>query len=198
MSQVIVDICTSALIKLGAEPINDLNDDTKEARLCRIQYPKVRDAILRSSPWSFALKRVELSALTEAPIFGDKKQFQLPQDCVRWVKMYDTCEKYMIEGRKLITADDIVRGWYITKSVTPDEFDASFSEALAYALAADLCYSITQSDNLRQSLLDGSQFFMNSSKSDNSQEVSPEDFAFDEWENSRRVGRAVYDEPDFI
>jgi len=197
-SQVIVDICTSAMIKLGAEPINDLQDNTKEAKLCRVQFERIRDAVLRSAPWSFARKRVVLTQTTEVPLFGDSYVFQLPADCVKFVRMYDHNCKWTIEEDKLLTTAETVEGWYISNDVEPAKYDANFSEALAYSLAADLCFAITQSNTLRAELLNGAKMFMDEARSYNSQEVSPEDFRFDEFIDSRRGSYAVYDEPDFI
>lgn len=193
-----VDICTSAMIKLGAEPINDLLDDTKEARLCRIQYPKIRDAVLRSAPWSFALKRIQLSPVSEDLLFGDENIFQLPQDCVRFFKLYggDTStysrDVYKIEGDRLITSLATVQGWYVTNDVEPEKYDSNFKEAVAAMLAADLCYAITQSNNLKQDLLVQARIFIDEARSYNSQEVTPDDFVFDDFLDSRRGGRALY------
>lgn len=190
-------ICTSAMIKLGAEPITNLSDDTKEARLCRIQYPTIRDAILRSAPWSFAIKRVELSPVADPLLFGDGNKFQLPQDCVKFFKLYAgegyvSTDTYKIEGDFLISSLETIQGWYITNDVEPEKFDPNFKEALANALAADLCYAITQSNNLQQMLMGQAKFFIDEARSYNSQEVTPEDFVFDEFLNSRRGGRALY------
>jgi len=70
-----VTISNSALIKLGAETITTFEDDNKRARLCKNQYPLMRDKLLRSHPWNFNTKRVELGLLAAAPEFGyDKLQ----------------------------------------------------------------------------------------------------------------------------
>ena len=197
-SDVVVNICNSAMIKLGAEPINDLNDDTKEARLCRLQFDRIRDTVLRSAPWSFAMKRVVLNPTTDTLAFGDGNIFLLPDDCVKFVRMYEEYGSYTIEGENLICAQEVVQGWYVSNNVTPDKYDPSFSEALAYAIAADLCYTLTQSDTMRQGLLSGMQVFTQEARSYNSQEKTPEDFKFDIYDNVRRGGRAIYDEPDFV
>jgi len=192
-----VEICTSAMIKLGAEPINDLLDDTKEARLCRLQYPKIRDAILRSAPWSFALKRIQLSPVSEELLFGDGNKFQLPPDCVKFFKIYAgdgyiSTDKYTIEGDVLISNLETLQGWYVTNDVDPEKYDSNFKEAVAAALAADLCYALVQSNALKQDLVGMSKFWIDEARSMNSQEVSPEDFGFDEFLNARVGGRALY------
>jgi hypothetical protein len=191
------EICTSAMVKLGAEPISDLSDDTKEARLCRIQYPKIRDAILRSAPWSFAMKRVELAPIAEDLLFGDGNKFQLPQDCVKFVKLYAgegyvSNDRYTIEGDHLISTLETIQGWYVTNEVEVEKYDPNFKEAVACALASDLCYAITQSNTLKQGLMAESKFWIDEARSYNSQEVTPEDFVFDEFLNARRGGHALY------
>lgn len=61
-----VEICNSALQKLGAEDITSLSDNTRRAQLCNRQYNKIRKKLLRSHPWNFAIKRQFLSEVTDA------------------------------------------------------------------------------------------------------------------------------------
>lgn len=201
MSSVVVDICNSAVIKLGAEPFNDLNDDTKEARLCRHQYEKVRDAVLRSAPWSFALKRAEITPTGASPEFGEHNVFQLPSGLVRVWKVMDAPDalpsdpdriRYAIERDKLICDLPTAFIVYVRSDVEPAFFDANFKEALANALAADLCYSLTQSNSLRQDLVNMSDYWINQARSVNSQEVTPEDFEFNDFIASRISGHGPF------
>ena len=64
-------ICNSALIKIGASKIAALSDTNKRAILCNEQYPKLRDDLLRSHPWNFAIKRKVLSADSFIFVDGD-------------------------------------------------------------------------------------------------------------------------------
>lgn len=198
VSPVVINICNSALIKLGVTPINDFTDDSKEARLCEMQYDRVRDAVLRSAPWSFALKRVVLAPSTDTLVFGDGTVYKLPVDCVKFVKLYDSRSTFVVEGEDLICSDEDVKGWYVTNSVAPEKYDPSFSEALAYALAADLCYSLVQSDTMRQGLLAGMKAFMEEARSYTSQENTPEDYQFDYFDSARRGSSAIYNEPNIF
>jgi hypothetical protein len=54
-------ICNSALIKVGSKQITSISDANKRAELCTLMYPKVRDKVLKSHPWNFAIKRKSLS-----------------------------------------------------------------------------------------------------------------------------------------
>lgn len=190
-----LDICNSALIKLGADLISDLTDNSKEARLCNHQYPRVLKAILRSAPWSFAIKRASLTPIVASLEFGSENVFQLPVDCVKVWKLYDDrTSKYRIEGRRLLS-DDLTTAeiFYVSKGATPADYDDCFVEAVACALAADLAYPMTQSQALSQGLLQQADFYINQARSYNSQEGTPEDFVFDTFLNARMGGNAIYD-----
>jgi len=54
-----VIICNKALLELGEEPITLLTDTNKRAEKCNLIYASVRDSLLSSHPWKFALKRVQ-------------------------------------------------------------------------------------------------------------------------------------------
>jgi hypothetical protein len=195
MSTIAVDICNSALIKLGAEPISDLTDNTKEAKLCRYQYEKVRNAVLRSAPWSFAVTRALLTPTVVTLEFGDENVFQLPADCVRVCKVNDGDATYKIEGRYLLTDDDEVEMYYVSKDATPSSYDAAFCEAVAATLAADIAYALTQSQAMMNGLLQLADFYINQARSMNSQEQTPESFKFDTFIDARTAGNcdALYD-----
>ena len=55
-----VDICNSALIKIGADTITTIADDNKRANLCNERYKHCRDEVLRSHNWDCATLKVKL------------------------------------------------------------------------------------------------------------------------------------------
>jgi len=57
-----IDICNSALSKLGVDPISSFTEKSKEAFLCSELYNKIRKSLLRSHKWNFSTKRVTLLA----------------------------------------------------------------------------------------------------------------------------------------
>jgi hypothetical protein len=182
-----VDICNSALIKLGAERINALTDDSKVARLCQEQYPKIAKRVLRSHLWTFAIKRALLSPSGVSLEFGDRNLFNIPLDNIRIIGI-NSNYNYKVEQQYIITELDEVRLSYISSETPEAYYDENFKEALACALAADLCYALTQSNTLKQSLLDECAVWTAEARSFNSMEVTPDDYRFDEWENSRVTG----------
>ena len=72
------EICNLALQEVGAQRILSLNDDTVEAKLCKDFYSNVRDELLRSHPWKFAIKRVALAEVSgSTPAFGFEKYYEV-------------------------------------------------------------------------------------------------------------------------
>jgi len=150
----VVQICNNALIKLGADTITSLSDDTKPARLCNKMYEIVRDDLLRGHPWNFAITRVMLAQLSTVPAFKYSFEYQLPSDCLRVLRIKDTRAEYRIEGRKLLTDENTVNLVYIKKVEDVSQFDPSFSDLLALKLASELAYNITNSGTISQAMVD--------------------------------------------
>ncbi len=142
MSYTDVGICNSALIKLGVDTIVSLSDDSRAAKLCNEQYDKIKKKHLRSHPWNFAVTRVSLSATPNAPAFDFTKEFNLPNDCLRVLKVNDGTEQWTKEGNKLLAYDSPADVIYI-KDADESLFDANFAESLALALAVDLSHDLS-------------------------------------------------------
>src|SRR3546814_19099578 len=72
-----VSICSNALLRLGADPINSFDEadnfgsNIERARLCANLWPNVRRQVIRSHPWNCATTRVVLSPDAAAPAFGE-------------------------------------------------------------------------------------------------------------------------------
>ncbi len=145
----VTQIQNSALIKLGAELINSEDDENKRARLIKEQYPKVRDDLLRAHPWKFARTRVELAPIDPIPdeysSFDYDYVFQLPSDCLRVIgtNLCDT-DQWDVEDRFFLANTTPVIIKYIKQVTNVTKFDDNFCECLAWALAADIAYALTQ------------------------------------------------------
>lgn len=57
-----LEICSSALIKLGNEPITSFIG-SKRARLCAAQYPIIKRKMIRLHQWNFAIRRATLTPI---------------------------------------------------------------------------------------------------------------------------------------
>ena len=146
-----IDICNSALSKLGVEAISSFAQSSKASVLCNLQYDKIRRKVLREHLWNFAVKRDTLAKLAAAPLFGYGAAFQLPSDCLLPIEVHidDDWEE---EGRTILIDSDTCKLEYIYGVIDVSLFDVVFEEVLAYMLAAELAYPLKQSDGLRQSM----------------------------------------------
>ena len=75
------EIANRALSKLGQPRVSNIDTtDTKPARIIRDMYDSVRDALLQSYPWNFAVKRVTLAPDATAPAWGWTFAYTPPAD----------------------------------------------------------------------------------------------------------------------
>ena len=62
-----IDICSRALILVGAEPITSFVDDTSEALIAGNMYEDIARTNLTSTRWRFATNQAILNRLSDAP-----------------------------------------------------------------------------------------------------------------------------------
>lgn len=147
-----VEICNLALIHLGADTIINLTDDSKEARVCNAVYDSMRKELLRRHPWNFAIKRQTLEKLVAAPAFEFTYQYQLPEDIIRLIRVYNPTSKYKVEGQVLLSDDTAIQIVYVRDVIDPTYFDASFVHVFALVLASKIAYNLTGSASLAQEI----------------------------------------------
>ena len=182
LDQTPITICNSALAKLGSRFISSFDEETKEARLCREQYQKIKRALLYEHPWSFARKRVKLVLSGDVPIYEYKYAFIIPADSLRIIATSldeepdDAGEppRFKIEADRLVTNESNVSIVYISGTVDETLFTAGFSELLTKKLSMDLCYALVSDielfSMLRKDFINYSQMM----RSFNAQENRPD------------------------
>lgn len=147
MPSSIVNICNSALARIGARTINSLDDQCKEARLCGLFYRGVRDALLRRHPWNFARKRMALAALAVRPDIRECYVYPLPPDCIAVNHLEHLGEiddsPYWIEGRRLLSRLESPILVYTARIEDAGLFCAGFENVLSARLAAELALPVT-------------------------------------------------------
>lgn len=143
-----IDLCSRALLKIGASSIASFDEGTAESEVAASLYPVVRDAMLSLHPWNFALARQVLARLLDKPTSDFSYAFQLPPQCLR-VMSAGTGNRsrgidYRIAGRRLHSnAEDVI----LTFVARPDEtdFPPFFDMTLIARLAAEFCIPLTDS-----------------------------------------------------
>jgi hypothetical protein len=195
MSTSDVSICNAALIKLGADPIIALTDDTNRARTIAARYEAVRDAELRRRRWRFTIKRTSLAADADAPDSDFDYAYSVPNDFLRLIEGADIVqvadmsdyrsggnELYSLENGMILTdlgAPLAIR--YIARITDPALFDVAFNEALACRLAFECCEKITQSDSKKQLVWGDYKNSIREATLANALEVCSQSTADDTW-----------------
>lgn len=79
-------IYNRALILLGSVArVRSIDDAQPLARQLNDVWDGSRQAAIASHPWNFAIKRAQLNAHANKPLFGYSVQCALPADCLRWL-----------------------------------------------------------------------------------------------------------------
>lgn len=142
-----VDIVNRALRAIGSQRITSLDEATEQAETCRGEYADIRDEVLRSHPWNFAMTRLLLPALSDAPAFGWERQFQLPSDCLRvWrIDAEWRITEFRVESGRILTNAAAPLALLYIRRPQPGDFDPIFVSALVHRLAAALALSLKES-----------------------------------------------------
>jgi len=153
-----VDICNLALKRLGVAAIVALDEGTDRASACATLYPATRDRLLREFEWNFAQVRVNLTKLSTVPAFGYGAEYALPTLPLA-LKINETDPpdaEYDIEvavnpvdgtvTSPVIRTDETSLGVRYTAQITDvSRWSASFVDVVAWELAAQLAYPLTES-----------------------------------------------------
>ncbi len=180
-----VAVCNSALVKVGAGMIGALNEGSVNANLCTAMYATLRDDVLRSHPWKFAIKRALLASTMTVPVYDYSNQLTLPTDCLRVIGTDFPGEDWIVEGGFLYGLRDGIQIRYISQVTDPTMFDSNFGEALACRVAAELAYSLVQSVTLKAALMQDYEKQLAKARSFSAQEGSSPRVYADDWLNSR-------------
>lgn len=183
------EIANSALMKIGAASILSMDDDTKEARLCKLRYNPVRRIVLRMHPWNCAIDRVLLAPLVETPAFDFTKVFQMPSDLLRLINITPLDIFYRIEGRKILCDETSLELRYLKDVTDVTQLDELLSEAIACYLAWDMAFALTQSNTAREFAWKQFETIKRQAKSIDAQEERDYELTADTFLDSR-IGNA--------
>ena len=142
-----IELCSAALVKLGATGISSFSDGTAEADVAGTLYEIVRDGLLGTHPWSFATAHAELIQLPTAPLTDFDYAFELPTDFIKGLSAGDDGRGrgaiYQIVGNEVHSNYEEITLTYI-KRAAEDIFPTYFVSALVNRLAAEFCLPLTE------------------------------------------------------
>lgn len=150
-----VALCSRALVRLGAAPITSFDDGTAESEIASALFAPIRDSLLSSYRWSFALGQIKLSALSESPVADYQYAFQLPSDYLAAISCGNGSVgrgvNYRIAQGQLHCDFSEVTLTYIYR---PEEesFPPFFDAALIARLSAEFCIPITESTSRAEAM----------------------------------------------
>ena len=138
------EICTQAMLAIGAPKITNFDGSTPESAICGAIYPSILEAALQRHPWAFCtIFARQLARLDETPTNVEYSYvYQLPADLLSLMRVHDT-NTYRIEQRKLLSNLTSVKVDYIFR-VAESDFPAYFVLALAAEIAAGAAVPLTE------------------------------------------------------
>jgi hypothetical protein len=150
-----VEICSVALVKLGAKELSSFDDETVEADVARRLYEVTLRGLIASHPWHFSMAEAELETVDEAPIAGFSNVFALPPDLLRIISAGAGGRArgldYRLTGGRLHASSSraFLRYQHRAETVV---FPAFFVQALTAKLAAEFCLPLTESTSRADAL----------------------------------------------
>ena len=149
-----IDICSRALILIGADPITSFDDGSTESLVAVNMYEDVARASLVNSRWRFATNQATLNLLSAAPTGRYDKAYQLPSDMLMLhaVTVNDLLIEYQLYGDKVFAdtnTTDVVVADYSFRALEQN-WPSYFSIAVEYALAVVFATSIARDSTLAQ------------------------------------------------
>lgn len=149
-----VQICSNALLLLGADPINSFDDESDRALLVGNLWPNALVAVLRSHPWNCAIKRANLGPAATTPAFDYAYQFTLPGDCLRVLSIGErgANPQYELEGRNVLFDEALLPIRYVYRNEDIPSWDALLVQAAEAYMAMTCAYPITKSASMFEAM----------------------------------------------
>ena len=146
-----IDICSRALILVGAEPITSFDDDTTEALIAGNMYEDIARTNLTSTRWRFTTNQAILNRLSDTPTGRFDAAYQLPDYLfVHAVTVRDLQIEYNIYGDKIFcdaaASDELVLDF--TYRADEVGWPSYFSVCVEYAMAVVFATALIRDTSL--------------------------------------------------
>lgn len=169
-----IDICSRALILIGAEPITSFEDGNTEALVAVNMYEDIARASLVNTRWRFATNQAVLNRLSDAPTGRYEKAYQLPSDLLMLhaVTVQDLPIEYQTYGNKVYsdTSDNDTLIADYTFRAEENTWPSYFTIAVVYSLSIVFATSIARNSNLASIMADQAQITMAKARNLDSQQ----------------------------
>ncbi len=129
-----VTVANSALLWIGADTINNLDEGSPGALFCSQMLPLAIKTVYSSYPWKQALKRVQLPPMVNNPHYGYAHQFALPSDFAL-IHEVKTEGEYSIERHRILSNSTSVFITYVALPSQPREMSPMLETLVTRQLA---------------------------------------------------------------
>ena len=155
-------ICNQALSWLAAVQVTSLDQDSREARWMKANYPFIRDAVLEERQWTFATAR-ETSTVADMDAFGAMYVHPRPTTWISVKRVYrdvsaQTVDNYIksegwrMEGGSVLAVEPTVYMWGTDRITDTGAYSPLFVQALAARIAADAAMPLTENRMLQSDM----------------------------------------------
>lgn len=157
MSYTLLDIANSAIIKVGAKPLQSLNDDTPSGRVVALRLRPVMDTVLSLYPFNCTLRRTVL-APQEHAVLPVKYPFtyETPADMFQLVRLEDKTGDMITDyehyGQQIQCSHTPLVVIYSRSLYNISSIDYEVAELVSLYLAYDICERIDPNYQRRQQL----------------------------------------------
>ena len=156
-----VQVCSKALLRLGADAITSFNDEPNGV-LCAEIFPELKLRVLTSAPWRFNTVKSELlTRTTTVPPTQYKYEYQLPPNILTGLPrtVWDSPRNQgnssqftgfnIFEDKLLTSAEQIFIDYQIEKVV--DVFPPHLTNLTIYATMAEIALAVTDQQSTSDS-----------------------------------------------
>jgi hypothetical protein len=179
MAQSPVEFCNDVLDEIGTHTIQSFEDNTKNAKVCRRQYPLALEELLSEADWKDFRVRAVLIQTTNGRGAG-WYAYALPANHAKTVKVmvdrsaiaggvflsadYEPDVPYEIEGDVYYSRVDGLMMEYVRSDPPIASWPAPFRKAMRAGVASKVCYPINRDKAERTSRLSEYELFRDRAK----------------------------------
>ena len=149
-----IDVCSRALILIGADPITSFDDGNNEALIASNMYEDIARSSLVNTRWRFATNQAILNRLSDAPTGRYDTAHQLPSGWLMThaVTVNDYAIEYQTYGDKVYSnaasTDQLVLDY--TYRDSEEDWPSYFTVAVEYELAVVFAIGLARDQGLAQ------------------------------------------------
>ncbi|GJM01964.1 MAG: hypothetical protein DHS20C08_04650 [Rhodomicrobium sp.] len=182
-------LCNRFLTRIGANEISSLDQESKEARVCKANFEYLRDDVNSAHAWGFALKLGTLAQSASSPEWGATYQYAIPTDLLGFItskgEIQGLEEPYRIVGDYIVTNAATVQIEYVSRVENLNKWTPQAREALISRMQAELASGLTGSSGGVKAYWDMYIEKLSIAGAYNGAESTPREFIVDTWLSSR-------------